>query len=575
MHLLVVTTVFWLLFLPGARANQANNFVRELSKKHPDSASVPGKKNNSAPVKKQNQDSVSLPNSNPTRQNLFFLKLATPSDFTIRLEPLENASGLPITDSMYVLLPRLTTNQKLPVVYKLRLIGQDSGITRNHDYRLIMQANHHFAKPQSVTSQTLLQARWQAQAAKNIAIQFSKANLTAITPAGAKDSQNDLVDKKSFSWQPYAFLLSALLGVFGLLWVASRFLVFSVKLSPAKKKFFKKSKPDLPASAPTELLLHNNATTPTPKPAVPSLRNNYPAEPLLSTPDTESRAQMPDTQFYFFTELLLTAGPRKKYMSDPEADKDLGEDVCGFVALRDQLLLWVLDGTSDQYCLRHPHSKKEYFSSRLLAQSVANKLRIAYAQVATLALDKWLSQAVAEVKEDWLQSVQALPLEEQEILRTNILNKNIPECATTILFGTLTLTGHLVAYRSGDCKMVLYTRHPPNQLAVLETSLHQKNESSNDRLFFRLVLDAAGGFEILHNSPRFEIVEQDQVCALAAFSDGIGPETETHLQALSGKTLDTIRQDLIYQLQGTDDDKVICFVEIREWPEINSNKSIA
>ncbi|RDC62688.1 protein phosphatase 2C domain-containing protein [Adhaeribacter pallidiroseus] len=489
---------------------------------------------------------------------------------------LKTDSQLTFQDSVWVWLPDVSANPAPPHVWQMRLSGRAGTKTIFRDYRLILDSTNEAKTSQSgkTASRTFQSAQWQLSGGGAVSNNFAKASqpeLSTKSPLGGAPVKDSEVNP---FWQNLAILGSALIGLYGLLWAASRFLRFSVRvIAPDAKNVT----PGLPrreqAMAASTTESENSGRT------QESLFRNqdgqsFPFEinspgPLPNLPPASM--PVPDTRIsaagsYFFTELLLTAGPRKKYMSDPEADKDLGEDVCGLVTNQQQLLLWVLDGTSDQYCLRHPIDKKEYFSSRLLAQSIANKLRMAFTQLSTTSLEQVLNQAITAVKTDWLRHLQDLPPEEQTVLQANILNKNIPECATTLLFGTLSLAGNLTAYRSGDCKMVLYTQPHQNQAALLETPLLAKNEASNDRLFFRLIINPAGEFDILHNTPKFEIIQHSQVHALAAFSDGIGLETETRLRELADKSLESMREDIIYQLQGTADDKAICFVEIRQAP---------
>jgi hypothetical protein len=150
------------------------------------------------------------------------------------------------------------------------------------------------------------------------------------------------------------------------------------------------------------------------------------------------------------------------------------------------------------------------------------------------------------------------------VIKANIKGKNIPECATTVLVGHLSIAGVLTAYRSGDSKMVLYKKLESGETQYIETDLAGKKEESNDRVFFRLVCNAEGEIDILANKPKFEVVRQDQVNTLIAFSDGIGMETELLLKQQNNFQFDEIRNLIIHQSQGTADDKSICFIEIRE-----------
>ena len=85
-----------------------------------------------------------------------------------------------------------------------------------------------------------------------------------------------------------------------------------------------------------------------------------------------------DNSKYFFVETMVTAGPRKNFMENAkEGDFGLGEDIAGTLVMRDKVYFWVLDGTSDSPILKKNDDKEEYFSSRLLAQTIAWELQSA------------------------------------------------------------------------------------------------------------------------------------------------------------------------------------------------------
>ncbi len=275
-------------------------------------------------------------------------------------------------------------------------------------------------------------------------------------------------------------------------------------------------------------------------------------------------ASVPPAGRYFLSEIMMTAGPRKKFMNQPDADRDLGEDVCGLVAGAGHVSVWVLDGTSDLHCMRNPADGREYFSSRLLAQGVANQLRTFVAATPAQPLEDLVNQAIEAVRADWLVAINGLPETEKESLRRNIKDKNFPECASTLLVAQLTLGGGFRAYRSGDSKLLLYGAAPDGRRPAIATSLAGKNEAANDRIFFRLLLDAHDRVVIQMNQPQYELVGQQHVAALIAFSDGIGAATEHLLKTEYETGPAAARSALMYQLQGTADDKSICFVEIKE-----------
>jgi len=266
----------------------------------------------------------------------------------------------------------------------------------------------------------------------------------------------------------------------------------------------------------------------------------------------------------FICEIMMTAGPRKKFMSEENADKDLGEDVCGFVSDQHRILIWLLDGTSDLHCLKNPANKQEYFSSRLLALGIAEKLRKYFIERQTETIKEMVAQAIQEVKVNWLEVIEQLPEDEKLYLKKNIEDKNFPECATTLLIAQLSINGDFTAYRSGDSKIFLYSAAAQNGIDPVDTSLVEKNEESNDRIFFRLCLNEQGKFDMLCNEPLHEVVHHNNIRTVISFSDGVGADTEQLLKEEYKKAPDKTRKEIIYHSQETGDDKSICFLEIKE-----------
>jgi hypothetical protein len=305
-----------------------------------------------------------------------------------------------------------------------------------------------------------------------------------------------------------------------------------------------------------------SVTQPSPHTPVPELAPVIsPAPPTPVVPIPVSPAAT------FICEMMMTAGPRKKFMNEENADKDLGEDVCGCVIHASKMSLWLLDGTSDQFCLKNPITRKEYFSSRLLAQCIGERLRAAFAGNGRgeYALDQVLQEAIEDVRVDWVRGLRELPEEERSILRNNIQQKNSPECASTLLVACLSLDGELSAYRSGDSKMLLFRNGTDRGgLIPCTTSFTTKNPESNDRIFFRIVVDDKEELDILCNRPGYELLQHKEISSLIAFSDGIGSITEQALNQDYAADPDGIRRRIITQSQGTADDKSICVIRLLE-----------
>jgi hypothetical protein len=79
-----------------------------------------------------------------------------------------------------------------------------------------------------------------------------------------------------------------------------------------------------------------------------------------------------------------------------------------------------------------------------------------------------------------------------------------------------------------------------------------------------MVLDKTGELDILCNKPGYEVLRQEKINTLIAFSDGIGPVTEEVLQKEYGEDPVVVRRRIVTDSQGTADDKSICFIRIKE-----------
>ena len=266
---------------------------------------------------------------------------------------------------------------------------------------------------------------------------------------------------------------------------------------------------------------------------------------------------------YFLSEIMMTAGPRKPMKNSQITDKDLGEDVCGFIMSGDEGLVWILDGASDYTCLRDTDTKREYFSSRLLAQSIARKLKSHFTERKMDAFDKTMLTILSDVKSNWLNTVNSLPESQKNVLKSDIKSGVLPECSSTVLIGRLSLNGDLNVYRVGDCKMLAYSASG-DQKVLVDSPLATKNSKSFDWIFFRLVLTDKDEFDIQYNQPLFEIVTHEKIQTIIGFSDGVGQVTQDTLKKEYPKNSDAMRNEIIYQLQGTGDDKSLCIIEIKE-----------
>ena len=279
---------------------------------------------------------------------------------------------------------------------------------------------------------------------------------------------------------------------------------------------------------------------------------------------------------YFVCELMMTAGPRK----DDFEDVDLGEDVCGCISDSNEAMVWVLDGTSDadrmtrgkdtaeiKEIIMHQHNEREYFSSRLLAQSIGNKLRKSFIEKNKNPLKEVVWQIVNEVKADWQKTIDELSAADKNNLNKVMKEKITIQCSTTVLIAKLSIDGALSAYRCGDSKMLLFENKGPNEIDLLQTELEEKSEENNDRIFFSLQLNKNNGdigFFSNQDNLKDKPIAGTNINTVISFSDGIGINTLHLLKEQYKNNPELIRKELMYQLQGTEDDKSICFIEIKQ-----------
>ncbi len=314
--------------------------------------------------------------------------------------------------------------------------------------------------------------------------------------------------------------------------------------------------------------VNNFSYPPAPAPMQEILSNPAPvttATTPVILPGAEAEVVLPiissQTDNLLTCEIMMTAGPRKKPLSEPDSDRDLGEDVCGCITSFQEIFMWLLDGTSDDDSWKDPETKREYFSSRLLAQSVGNVLRKNCIINNTSTLEALMAQAISEVKVKWLQVIGQLPAQEKLHLTNRIENKIFPHCSTTALVAHLKSNGNIAACRTGDSQLLLFKNDNENGISYVDAATAGKSEQGADRLFFRLQLDEKQQFQIVSNQPVYDIVEEKNICNAIAFSDGIGMATELLLKEQFSNNPHQVREEISYQLQATGDDKTICFIE--------------
>ena len=279
------------------------------------------------------------------------------------------------------------------------------------------------------------------------------------------------------------------------------------------------------------------------------------------TPNTPSA--MKDKR-HFFSEVMVTAGPRKKFNTSPvEGDVGLGEDVAGVICFKDSVYFWVLDGTSDADHVDIPHPKEtkrivNFFSSRFLAQTIGWQIQNAIQKTvnSNVSARTILELAIKESRKEWEENLTYLSTGTRLQLRNVLKERKSLQCSTTAIFGILTLDGVLDVCQIGDSKLVVYP--PLNQSLV-----------SKGRQFFSLSLNEFDNIQFSHNdmaNAHFQDVQATKVQTVMAMTDGISYAMEKWLGNMSNIDLSdtTFRRSLANQPGTTQDDKAICIVQIRE-----------
>ncbi|MCB9303829.1 MAG: hypothetical protein H6566_24590 [Lewinellaceae bacterium] len=279
---------------------------------------------------------------------------------------------------------------------------------------------------------------------------------------------------------------------------------------------------------------------------------------LVELPEKKQPSQeveRKDPSHHFVTEVMLSAGPRKWFSSSPmEGDTDLGEDVAGFVQSGEQLLFWVLDGSSDAPVIRATNGA-DLFSSRHLAHTLGFYIaRQAQGFGARSIIDPQalFARALEQTHIDWSQQLDQLDGADRLMVEGKLADA--PQtCSTTVLIGIFTKKGQLNAYRIGDSFLLPFGQN----MEFLENSLAVKPKGRlNSRLFFRMTGE---GLLLEHNSPAGEALQLEGVGLIIGATDGLGRTTMALLQQHLRAGEENIRKMLIGLPQRTEDDKTILF----------------
>jgi len=288
---------------------------------------------------------------------------------------------------------------------------------------------------------------------------------------------------------------------------------------------------------------------------------------------TTSHKEIPmSNSRYFFGEVMVTAGPRKQFTTSPaEADIGLGEDVAGFICLKDRIYFWVLDGTSDSDKIDMPHPVNNqkllsFFSSRLLAQSIGWHIQKVISKQASTSLSAKfvLENAIKQTLENWRGRLNALSTDNKNQLKTVLLDRKNLQCSTTAILGILTIEGDLDICQIGDSKVVT---HPTSKQTLM----------SKGRQFIALGLNELKDIKLSINdfdNTNYQENQSTGIRTVFAMTDGVSVHTEKWLSNFDEFDFSnpSIREKLANQPGTTQDDKAICIIQIRE-EEINNPTS--
>jgi hypothetical protein len=256
----------------------------------------------------------------------------------------------------------------------------------------------------------------------------------------------------------------------------------------------------------------------------------------------------------FYTELMVTAGPRKNFEDNAdEGDFDLGEDSTGCFVKNDTAYFWLLDGTSDRPVLKDTLGK-ELFSSRLLAQELGWHIQ---ESIWGNTFDSFNSRVILEnafnnIRENWQKRFSNLSGEDKESILLKIDKFTQIDISTTVILGSLSLDGKLDVSYVGDSIVITTPGFPLKE---------------NRGRFFVIISKNEEGNFLISNNPfedtRCERVELKEVNNVILASDGISKNTIAWLNTRKPDFRDpSFRKTISAIRQGTCDDKALCIIQI-------------
>jgi len=256
---------------------------------------------------------------------------------------------------------------------------------------------------------------------------------------------------------------------------------------------------------------------------------------------------------YFYSEAMVTAGPRK----EAKEQFDFAEDVCGVVQTKDKALFWLLDGTSQQGNLfaneQLPEERIEVFSSRLMAVSIAKALPEIFVRDKSLDAKTLSQKAVSQVAEEWVKRFAPY---KQHLTGY--------KCSTTLIIGTLDINGKLDAFVIGDSRLLMFDANK-NYLSYPENA-------NTAQSFVPMVkegqLKLHTGKDGNGNPAQGELasgkhIRRDGVWSIICHSDGVSERRSEKIQQLSKEGFSRIKEALNRIPMNTQDDKSLLILEVK------------
>lgn len=257
---------------------------------------------------------------------------------------------------------------------------------------------------------------------------------------------------------------------------------------------------------------------------------------------------------------MFCAGPRKIV---DDSVIDYGEDIAGYMQFGDDLILWILDGTSHTSCLRRVNGSI-YFSSRLLAQAISLHL----AELAEHYISNYLDFSLPIIFKEAMErsvnyfktNIDNLDPLTMEGLHSKINRENNAFSSTTLAMAYLNTTGTAEVFQIGDSNILIHTQNNSNNLLFAKDGV-----AKYGRINLLVTHDEDGQLIIKYPSDAFEYAceKYSNVSTLLLYTDGLGQKSEYFLQSFNGIEQKEFRLKLSQLFQNPDDDRLLMIAQIK------------